>query len=113
MRRGDEPYLDPLAVRSFPACSIELEGSWAGVDPGRTPWGALAKWLGAQGFARDNRYDADGPDGTSALFRRGDRLCAYAASWWAEGPLAGNEGGGPAEEPPTRYRLTVWSSVAR
>lgn len=120
IRRGNEPYVDPLAVRPFPACSVELDEPWAAVDPRRTPWGALGEWLSTHGFVRDARYDAHDPDGTSALYRRGDRFCGYAASWQGaatatenSGPPTGKKIGGPAEGPPTRYRLTAWSGVGR
>jgi hypothetical protein len=113
IRRGDEFYEDPLAVRPHPACSIQLDEPWSGVDPSRTPWDALGEWLLGHEFTRDIRYDADGPDGSAALYRRGDRFCAYAATWRTDRPAAGKRSGGPEEEPPTRYRLTVWSGVVR
>lgn len=113
IRRGDEVYVDPLAVRPLPACSIQLDESWSSVNPSHTPWDALGEWLLGHEFTRDIRYDADGPDGSAALFRRGDRFCAYAATWRMERPAAGKRSGGPDEEPPTRYRFTVWSGVLR
>lgn len=129
IRRGNDPYVDPLAVRPLPACSVELTAPWTRVDPRRTPWESLGAWLSAHGFSRDPRYDGNDPDSRSALYRRGDRFCAYAASWWterpgtagapaADGPAGGQPPaekgvGGSTQGPPTRYRLAVWSGVSR
>jgi hypothetical protein len=113
MERGSEPYEDPLSARPLPACSIRLTEAWSSVDPLRPPWDALGAWLTAHGFVRDNRYGEEDANGASGLYRRGDRFCAYAASWWTDRPAAGEKIGGSGKEPPTRYRLSAWSGVAR
>lgn len=112
-KRGMQPYEDPIAVRKFPAGSMAIEGAWSTINPEHTPWDALGDWLAGLGFQRDPQYDADGPDGSSALFRRGDRYLAYSASWWSPAPESGRPGAPapPADAKPTSYRLEVWSGV--
>jgi hypothetical protein len=112
-KRGFEPYEDPVAVRKFPAGSMVIEGAWTTINPDHAPWDALGDWLAGLGFQRDPQYDADGPDGTSALFRRGDRYLAYSAGWWSPGPANERPGApeAPSDTPPTSYRLQVWSGV--
>ena len=115
-KRGLAPYEDPIAVRRLPACSMTLDGAWSTLDPEHTPWDALGDWLKGLGFQRDPQYDADGPDGSSALFRRGDRFLGYSARWWSPASVAAGRGedkgkGGGSEPPPSTYRLEVWSGV--
>jgi hypothetical protein len=111
-KRGLQPYEDPISVRRLPACSMQIEGAWSTLNPEHTPWDALGDWLTGLGYERQSQYDADGPDGTAALFRRGDRFLGYSARWWSAEPLLPGTGGGEANEPPpTTYRLEVWSGV--
>ncbi len=112
VKRGMSPFEDYAAARARTACSEEIEGPWSAVNPRHTPWDALEDWLTKLGFVRDSRYDADGSEGSSALYRRGDRYCAYSASWWSAQPHPRGAAGDSKEEPPTTYRLTVWSGVA-
>jgi hypothetical protein len=112
VKRGMAPFEDYVAARDRPACSEEIEGIWISVNPRHTPWDALDDWLTGLGFVRDARYDTDGPDGSSALYRHGERYCAYSASWWSSKPAPPGAAGGPEKEPPTSYRLTVWSGTA-
>ena len=112
-RRGSTPYEDPISVRRLPACSMAIEGAWTTLDPDHTPWDALGDWLAGLGYRRDPQYDADGPDGASALFRHGERYIAYSAQWWSPGTENERPGAPapPTDTPPTSYRLEVWSGV--
>ncbi len=125
--RGAATFVDYVAARNRPACTEQVEGAWSVVDPRHAPWDAVGAWLARLGFARDPRYDARDVEGVSALYRRGDRGCAYTASWAAAptgapsgtggpnasgAPAAPNAAGGAGNAPPARYRLTVWSGVA-
>ena len=105
---------DSFGEQVFTGCRVLIAGSFTaladqqGKGPS-APWVAppspdevLREALPAEGWTHEPDWDADGPDGTDAVFRRGSTVCMVVGRWQGGLPPAYAEaqGGEDNDLPP-------------
>lgn len=98
---GSAPVADPDAGVDLAGCRVSLSGSFADMGGGQRPDVALGATFAATGWHYDDRWAADGPDGTSFLLRKDDRFCIVEGRW------DGGVDGDPTYQPPPDFVLDV------
>ena len=107
----DDPFGEPEHV--FVGCRVVITGSFTALtdQPGKgitypiwvappSPDEVLREALPKEGWTHEFDLDADGPDGTDAVYRRGSTVCMVAGRWNGGLPPAYAWGGEDNDLPP-------------
>lgn len=98
---GSDPVHDPDSGIDLPGCLVSLRGSLEAIGGAQRPDVGLGARFVAAGWGYDDRFAADGPDGTSFVLVRDDLFCIVEGQW------DGGDDTDPRYVPPPDYLFEV------
>lgn len=97
----DEPLSDPVTGVSGTGCQSSVTGTGANFESPSAVVDVLGGMLEEQGWTEDPMGQADGPTGTSRLYRKDDQICYAGAIWFSD-----DSANCPEDQPITTCQLT-------
>jgi hypothetical protein len=79
--RSEDAVEDHASGLKRSGCRVRVEGTFGGLRGTQRPEARIAEMLQRRGFKHDNRFDADGPDGTVFALRAKTILCIVDGKW--------------------------------
>jgi len=98
---GSTPVTDPDTGLDLPGCRVSLSGSFADIGAAQRPDVVLGARFTAASWRYDDRWTADGPDGTSFVVRQDDVFCIVEGRW------DGGVDDDPTYQPPPDFTFDV------
>ena len=98
---GSTPVADPDTGLDLPGCRVSLSGSVADLGAAQRPDVVLGARFTAASWQYDDRWTADGPDGTSFVLRKDDVFCIVEGRW------DGGVDDDPTYQPPPDFTFDV------
>jgi len=101
VQAGSAPVTDPDTNVDLPGCHVSLSGSLTEIGSAQRPDVLLGARFIAASWRYDDRWTADGPDGTSFVLRRGESFCIVEGRW------DGGADDDPSYQPPPDFVFDV------
>jgi len=79
--RSEGEFEDPVAGRGRTGCRVTVKGAFGALGAAQRPETRVVEVLQGRGLRYDDRYAADGPDGTSFALRADGMLCVVHGRW--------------------------------
>jgi hypothetical protein len=99
--RSEDAVEDHASGLKRSGCRVRVEGTFSGLRGTQRPEARIAEMLQRRGFKHDNRFDADGPDGTAFALRAKTILCIVDGKW------DGGDDSDPTYVPGDWYKVEV------
>jgi hypothetical protein len=106
MERYYDQFEDHIANKTRSGCLVKIKGTWSAITDDIHPPNVLypnskGPLLKQDGWQLDNRYGADGKDGTSFAIRNDDIICLVSGKW------DGGDDSDPDYVPGDEYEMLV------
>ena len=100
IRKSDGQNNEYLSETRLSVCYVQAFGHLSALE-GEDPAELVRNQFQPLGWKEELRFAADGPDGTSFAFRKGQVLCQFQGAW------DGGDDSDPGYEPSDEYRVSA------
>jgi len=100
IRKSDGQDNDYLSETQQSVCHVRASGRFSALK-GDNPGELVRNKFQAMGWKEELHFAADGPDGTSFAFRKGQMFCQFQGAW------DGGDDSDPGYEPSDEYRVSA------